>query len=369
MTKIPVWDPAIRAVHWVQATLVATALATGFFAAKPWLGVHVTVGYALAGLLLFRLVWGVFGPGHARFSSFIGHPRQVLDHLRAVAARRHSFHLGHNPAGGIMVVVLLGGLILLTITGLISLGGTRKDGPLAALVSFTAGARAGQIHQVLAWLLPALIALHLAGVFVESRLSGVNLVRAMIDGKKRLPADHPQPEHSPANLKAALTALAALGLTVALAVAWAGRQPIAGVPALALDPVFRAECGACHWAYHPSLLPAAAWRQMMSSLDDHFGEDASLAPERAALIERWLTDHAAETWDTLPAHRLRLVDPSQPFRITATPFWQREHHDLTLDGSFKRVKGGAGNCTACHGDAEQGHFSFRNIHPPLETLQ
>jgi hypothetical protein len=190
----------------------------------------------------------------------------------------------------------------------------------------------------------------------------------MIDCRKRLPAGVPLPALRPARPGGAAAAAAGIGLAVALGLGWLGRQPVPGVPGLAPDPLYRVECGACHWAYHPSLLPAESWRLMMAGLDDHFGEDASLSPAKAAAILAWLTDHDAGSWDTLAANRLRTVDHTQPFRITATPFWIKRHRDIPR-AVFKAIKGGAGNCLACHGDADSGRFSFRTIDIPAEAAR
>ncbi len=356
---IPVWDLPTRLYHWAQVALVALSLLTGFLIPTDWLNVHVVLGTLIAVLLVFRLVWGVFGSEYSRFASFIFHPREVAAHLRSLLRRSPVRHLGHNPAGALMVTALMATVAAMIASGYVMLGGAYKEGPFATLFSFATGERAGDLHSWFAYGLIGLVTFHLLGVWLEGRLGGESLIRAMIDGvKRREGAEPPAAPRRPRPLATGLVLLAIVYLAC-LGLVWSLRQPPA-VPRLPTDPVYKAECGGCHWAYHPSLLPAAAWARLMAGLDDHFGEDASLKPERAAVIAGWLAAHAAESWDTLPAHRLSLLDPAQPFRITATPFWKRRHSHIP-PAVLKSIKGGGGACNICHTDADSGRFNFRRI--------
>ena len=356
---VPVWDGPTRVYHWGQALLVALALLTGFLIPTDWLNIHVVIGTLIAMLLVFRLVWGLCGSEYSRFTNFIYHPRRVLEHIASVLKRAPEPHLGHNPAGAVMVTLLMLALAGMIASGYIMLGGAYKEGPLATLFSFATGERAGGLHSLLAYGLIGLVTLHLLGVWIESRIGGENLIRAMIDGvKRRTAAATPPRPRQPRPLTAGL-ALTGIAYLIAVGLVWSLRQPPA-VPRLPLDPTYKAECGGCHWAYHPSLLPAASWNRLMAGLEDHFGEDAGLKPERAAAIAGWLAAHSAESWDTLPAHRLSVLDPAQPLRITATPFWKRRHSHIP-PAVLKSIKGGAGACNVCHTDADSGRFNFRRI--------
>ncbi len=356
---VPVWDMPTRIYHWGQAGLVTLALVTGFLIPTDWLNIHVIIGTLIAMLLVFRVVWGFFGSEYARFGSFIFHPRRVVEHLNSVLKRAPAPHLGHNPAGAVMVTLLMVVVGLMLASGYILLGGTYKEGPFATVFSYASGESAGSVHTLLAYGLIGLVLIHVLGVWVESRLSGENLIRAMVSGVKRQTAAAPAwPPRSARPLTTGFV-LTGIGYLIAVGLVWSLRQPPA-VPRLAPDPIYKAECGGCHWVYHPSLLPAATWRRLMTGLDDHFGEDASLAPERAAAITAWLTSHGAETWDTLPAHRLGTLDPAGPPRITTAPFWKRQHSHIP-PAIFKSIKGGPGACDACHTDADSGRFSFRRI--------
>jgi cytochrome b len=167
---IKVWDPLVRVFHWSLATLFLAAYLTGEDAGQ----VHIAAGYAIAGLIALRIVWGFVGPRHARFSNFVRSPREVLAYLRDVALLRAPRYLGHNPAGGAMILVLL---TLVGITGL--------SGWLSETDRFFAVGWIEDLHSFSAYALIAFVGLHVAGVIASSLLHRENLVRAMITGKKQ----------------------------------------------------------------------------------------------------------------------------------------------------------------------------------------
>jgi len=223
------------------------------------------------------------------------------------------------------------------------------------------------VHELAAYGLLGLIALHIAGAFLESAFTKENLMRSIVTGSKQVrPGDA---------ISAPIRARPVLELVIlipTLAGAAAGvwmlsERPGLGVPVAALDPVYVAECGACHTAYHPSLLPRAAWTGIMGGLDAHFGEDASLPVETVASLTTYLTQNAAEAFDTMAANRLRIVDPANPFRITATPFWKRRHAEIPAAVFASKAVGSRGQCTSCHADAARGLFHPSAIAIPQET--
>lgn len=360
---VAVWDLPLRLFHWGLVLAVATALATGFFAPAPWLALHLAAGGAVAALLLFRLVWGFTGSGFSRFASFIYGPRRIAGHLRELIAGRHRAYAGHNPAGAAMIFALLAVLAALCVTGLIAWGGALKQGPLAFATSFSLGHDAREIHEALAWGLLALVCGHLAGVALESLLSRDNLARAMVTGRKRLAEI---PAILPPRPRQALLWLAAIAVLLVPAGLWAARLPSKGMPPVPANAVMARECGACHTAYHPSLLPAASWRAVMADLSDHFGEDAGLDAATTASLTAWLTAHAAESWDSKAANNFRQVAVQEPRRITATAYWQHRHHDLAPALFAAQAIGGKANCGACHQDAATGRFDAQQIRIPKE---
>lgn len=356
MDRVKVWRWPVRLFHWMLVLSVTVAAATGFLLGPPWLALHLAGGVAAVALVLARLAWGLAGDGAARFSSFVAGPRAAREHLRGGAR-----HLGHNPLGGWMVLALIAVVLALGLSGAVVLGGTLKTGPLAFL-SFDAGRALAEVHEVLAIGFLVLVGLHLAGVAVESWRGRENLARSMVTGwKDRRAGDHPLPATAARPGLAlgviAAVALAAGGLGAALA-----QRPVTGAPVAAGDEL--AACADCHMAYPPSLLPAASWRAMMATLDDHFGEDARLPePERAA-VEAFLAAHAAETADSKPANLFRRVSDAEPGRISATPAWRRIHDDLPEALFTAKPIGSRANCAACHRDAATGWFTPTRIRIP-----
>jgi diheme cytochrome c len=119
---------------------------------------------------------------------------------------------------------------------------------------------------------------------------------------------------------------------------------------------WKTECGSCHIAYPPQLLPAQAWHRMMSQLDKHFGTDASLDPAAAAEIGAYLERYSGSTRRAPPA-------PGS-LRITETAWFIHEHREVPPAAWKHPAVKGAANCAACHTTAEQGDFRERNIRIP-----
>lgn len=356
-----VWDLGVRAFHWSLVVAMTAALLTGFLAPRTWLRVHLIVGCAIVGLVFARAVWGVFGTTYARFASFAFPPREVVRHLRAVIGGHPSRFIGHNPLGAMMVFALLAAIAALTVSGVVALGGVVKQGPLAAFVSFAAGRDTLEIHYILAIVVAAMIGLHIAGVAVESLLTRENLVRAMFTGRKE--GASPLPAPSSPRL-AAVIVVGGLGVGAAGIAALANLPP-RGVPPATLDPTWAMQCGACHFAYPPSLAPAAVWVSILGDLKHHpGGADASLSPELVAQLRAYAVANSAEHWDTLPAHEFRVRDPADPWRITATPYWQQMHSDIPDAVFGEDAVGSKGACDACHRDAATGRFAPQKIRVP-----
>ena len=167
---IKVWDPFVRIFHWSLVALFTIAFLTGD--EIEWL--HLWAGYAIAALVAMRLVWGFIGPRYARFSDFVKGPRAIASFLKQSIRLEAPRHIGHNPAGGAMVVLLLAMLIGLSITG-----------HLMTTDAFWGSKLLEVIHEILANVTLGLVGLHILGVIVASVEHGENLVKAMITGRKR----------------------------------------------------------------------------------------------------------------------------------------------------------------------------------------
>ena len=167
---VQVWDRFVRLFHWSMASLVLIAFLTTDDA--RWL--HELAGYLVLVLIAARVAWGVIGTRHALFISFIAGPRAVLRYLGLLRAGRAPRYIGHNPAGGAMILALL--LLLAIVAG---------SGWLSETDAYFGVPWVDHLHHYSAHLLLVLVGLHVAGVVVSSWLHRENLVLAMITGRKR----------------------------------------------------------------------------------------------------------------------------------------------------------------------------------------
>lgn len=167
---VKVWDLFVRFFHWSLVGLFAIAYVTGDEAEN----VHIAAGYAIGALLMLRVIWGFIGPHHARFGNFVRSPRALLAYMRDAALFKAPRHLGHNPAGGAMIVAFIVTLIATCVTGY-----------MMTTDAFWGSKWVEEVHEALANALLALIALHVLGVLVTSFGHRENLVKAMITGRKR----------------------------------------------------------------------------------------------------------------------------------------------------------------------------------------
>lgn len=168
-SAILVWDFPVRVFHWLMVFCFAVAYLTS--ESEQWRTVHVTLGYTMAGLIVFRLVWGFIGSRYARFSDFVRGPAAVAGYLRSLLQGKPQHFLGHNPAGA------------LAILGLLALGAATAASGWIALQEFSAELWE-EVHETFANLMLALVLVHVAAVIASSRLHHENLVASMFNGKK-----------------------------------------------------------------------------------------------------------------------------------------------------------------------------------------
>jgi len=213
--SVDVWDPIVRIGHW---TLVI-AFFTAYFTEDDFLTQHVWAGYIVGTVVLFRIVWGFIGSKHARFSDFIYSPAAVFGYLKGLVRGKPQHYMGHNPAGGAMVIALLLSLGATVFTGLSLYAVEENAGPLAGIVAASDkvipasiipsayaeedegesehGAMVNkeaeefweELHEFFANFTLLLVALHIGGVLLSSYIDKEKLVKAMITGRKEMPKE------------------------------------------------------------------------------------------------------------------------------------------------------------------------------------
>ncbi|RFP24292.1 cytochrome B [Duganella sp. BJB488] len=167
--QIRVWDLPVRIFHWLMAFSFAGAYLTA--EADNWRQVHVTLGYTMAALVCFRILWGFFGTYYARFASFVRGPKATLSYLRSMLHGRPQHFTGHNPAGAVAIVLMLGIAMALAGSGWL-------------LYTERAGEWMEDVHELIANLMLAVVLVHIAGVLVASFIHRENLAKSMLTGRK-----------------------------------------------------------------------------------------------------------------------------------------------------------------------------------------
>lgn len=202
LRRIHVWDAPTRLFHWSLLALIVLCWFTG--EEENLATVHRVAGEAIAGLLVFRVIWGFVGGEHSRFSDFAAGPAAVINHLRDLMSPAPKRHLGHNPLGGIAVFLLLAVTTTVVVSGLFS-SNEGLAGPFAGRWGF----ELSDLHETAFRVLQGLVALHVLGVAVESWKTRDALAPAMITGSKTRRADEPGADARKAGLVALLFALLA----------------------------------------------------------------------------------------------------------------------------------------------------------------
>jgi len=181
--SIKVWDIFIRFFHW---SLVLTFF-IGYLTEDDFMTLHTVAGYSIIALICLRLIWGFIGTEHARFKDFIYPLSVVKKFITNTLSANSKRYLGHNPAGGLMILMMLVSLVLTSITGVI-VEGMENSGPFAEQLHNSGEMLEDvfeEIHEFFANFSLLLIFIHIAGVIVESIIHKENLIKSMVTGLKR----------------------------------------------------------------------------------------------------------------------------------------------------------------------------------------
>ncbi|MCW5658223.1 MAG: cytochrome b/b6 domain-containing protein [Burkholderiaceae bacterium] len=219
-----VWDAPVRVFHWLLVASFAGAWLTA--ESERWRLVHVTLGYTMAALVVFRVVWGFVGTRHARFADFVRGPVRAWQYVRALVQGRPQHHAGHNPAGALAIVALLGLIAVTALSGF-------------ATYNELGGEWLEELHEASANTLLAVAGVHVIGVLVGSFAHRENLVRAMVTGRKHVPPSE--------GIRRAWRSVAALMLVATVGFwTWQWRSAPADVDAQSAAAASRAHRGEHH---------------------------------------------------------------------------------------------------------------------------
>jgi len=366
-SRIFVWDLPTRIFHWF---FVLSFIAAWLCSENDrFLYEHVFAGYLFFGLFIFRFIWGWIGSHYALFRTFAYDWPSVTAYLKGLLSGEAERHIGHNPAGGWAIFAMLLLSLAVAITGFLVFGGEEGHGPLAGYVSYDVGTLMKEAHELFAVTMLILVVVHVSGVIVESFLHKENLVRAMITGYK--PASD---ESKVVKVYALVGVLLLSGILGSATMYFRGYitqtdaepfLPFKNEP-LPTNAVWQTECGECHLAFHPTLLPARSWELMMKKQGEHFDEDLDYDESTIDEILTFMKNNSSESGLTEVAHKINESIPATatPQRITETRHWKRKHREIDEKYWKADLVKSKTNCAACHLDAETGWFEDSNMRLP-----
>lgn len=201
-----VWDAPTRLFHWAIVLLLITSYVS---VETDRMSLHYWSGYTVMTLLIFRVVWGFVGSETSRFRQFLRSPLEGFAHLRQFPEREPDREIGHNAAGGWMVMIMLAALVVQVCTGLFAGDPVEGGGPFVEQVARPTQKLLDRIHDWNFNVILGLVALHVVAILAYAFVKRHDLVRPMITGKKRLPATTRQPRFASPVFAAAVLAAAA----------------------------------------------------------------------------------------------------------------------------------------------------------------
>ena len=364
--KAYIWSIPTRVFHMMFAAFIIAAFLSGD--EDELLNIHASIGYAIAVLVVYRIIWGFIGPKYSRFSDF----PLSLQELKSFALNifNQKKYAGHNPGASFVMIAMLAVVVLTVLTGVLAYGIQEGRGILSFLNSsyFKEMKLFKEVHEFFSTLLMILIGLHLGGVAFDRLIDKkTNTLASIATGYKNIEAPS-------VTLKWFQKLFSLVALVFAAGVLFYllfFNSPLtkSGYSALNYEKehsAFVAECASCHTIYPPHLLPRESWSKMMDTLDDHFGDDASLDDKTRVSIREYLLKNAAESSSKESAVYIlnSLKEKKDIIAVTQTPYWLARHKNIDKKiFSQKEIKSKS-NCKACHSDIEKGLIEDMNIKIP-----
>ncbi|MAC82760.1 MAG: hypothetical protein CL624_01360 [Arcobacter sp.] len=365
MQKSYIWSIPTRVFHWLFVGFILLA----FISADEdrLLNYHAIIGYAILILLAFRLIWGIFGPKYSRFKDFPMSMKSIKEFQENILNTNQKF-IGHNPIASYVMIGMFITVFIIILTGALTLGIQEGKGVFSYLNSsfFKEMELFESLHELFATCLILLIVAHLGGILFDKIFHGKHeTLNSIFNGFKKTK----EKEIIKLNIYQKIIAFIFLIIFIGFLV-FNLLQPKNILVASSYkstyyeqhNELFVSECAACHTLYPPNLLPKRSWIKLMSDLENHFGDDASLEKEDYSLILSFLVENSAET-STMEAS-VKILDSIKNkdiIAISQTIFWKKRHNEI--DSSIfedNKIKSKA-NCKACHTDIEKGLIEDENI--------
>lgn len=363
-----VWPIGTRIIHWMMALSFTTAFITSFY--EHMLHDHVALGFIFLIIIIYRIIWGIVGPQYATFNTFKLRPSQLKHYfVEKVQNRWRKIPAGHNPASSWYTVwALIVGMVIV-VSGLLLYGIQEAKGLFRFLNSDYAEYMGilTWIHKYASYLFTAWVLIHIVGVLIEQFWHKTGMVFAMITGYKKTEGEDTKvkPILSFFAYTIILIAIGTYFFIVSSNYNFLTLQKYTNIDYEEQHPIFYNECGDCHKVYPPHLLPKKSWKKIMSSLDNHRGEEiteANITKSQQASILEFLTQNAAETSKREAAVKvINSLGERRPKTITKTPYWRETHKDIPRSVYKTKEVKDKSNCFACHKDIEYGNLDDMNI--------
>ncbi len=367
MTKSYIWPLFNRVSHILMILFFAACY---LLADDDYISYHVAFGLSFGVVILFRVIWGYLGPKHSKFKDFNFRVADLKEYLLSPFSKTKEY-LGHNPASSYAIVAMIILAFLSILSGLLYYGIEENHGIFSFLNSqfFKKMELFEELHELFANLLLGVIGIHIAGTLIDKFIKKGDAIDSMVDGYKKTSQEMNIRINIFQKLLGVIFILASLYTLYYLVftkdnifVASANiKQDYA-----MLHQDFSKECGSCHITYPPFLLPKSSWTLMMSDLENHFGDDASIDKETNLSILSFLNENSAETSSQKAAFKIlkSLKENNSTIAITKTPYWEKKHRKIEKD-VFANVKiKSKANCKACHTDIENGLIEKHLIKVP-----
>jgi len=375
MKKSYIWPLVNRFSHLFLIITLGVSYTFGNYA--DYLNLHIQFGMALGVAFIFRILWGVIGPKYSRFRDFNFSISDLKDYMLGTLdyflsiGKKSKEYVGHNPASSFAIVVMMILTCLAIITGLLALGIENNHGvfsfinsPVMKEMEIFSG-----LHSLLANALMLVVGAHVAGSLIDKYIKKSDAIDSMISGYKKT-QELLSVKLNMFQILFAFIWVAGSLFTLYYMIFTKDNIFLTSANVkqdyAAMHQDFATECADCHMLYPPYYLPKKSWGSMMSSLSNHFGEDASLDDATTKSIATFLQNNSSETSNERFAYKMTKDLKNKPdiLSVTKSRYWSHKHSHIDA-AVFKseHVKYKA-NCVACHKDADKGLLDYDLIKVP-----
>ncbi len=357
--KSYIWTFVNRFLHYFL--ILTFALAYLCADIDAWIYFHCVFGILFGAGVLLRIVWGFVGTKHSLFRDF--NFRGILEYLLSIFGEKKHY-VGHNPASSLAIVLMFVLGLGTMLSGMLQYGAEEQGGIFGYLFfEYNHFEAFEDLHAFCANALLGVIIIHICGSLIDKFINKNDALDSMISGYKRTIRE----ESVALNYAQKILFVGYLVFLFVLLVYLLFpnnvllRSSTRNIFAQEILREYTKECGSCHIAYAPYLLPKSAWDSMMSDLENHFGEDASLEQESHTIILAFLNQYSSDFVETKISSKIA-KEPQNIVAITKYPYWEAAHQDINPALFETQAIKSKANCQTCHKDAESGIFAKGVIH-------